>query len=87
MVRVTVDAVEGLHNALLSSPNVEGIKEHQPANLKVTLMDHQTEALSWLLWRETQSPPGGILGKFLLLLVFHHRDIFHSRLYSINFCV
>lgn len=69
MVRVTGDAIEGLHSALLSSPDSEGTMEQQPANLKVSLMAHQCRALSWLLWRETQVPPGGILGKSLILLV------------------
>lgn len=69
MVRVTGDAVEGLHSALQSAPDVEQTMEQQPANLKVTLMDHQRRALSWLLWRETEVPPGGILGKSFILLV------------------
>lgn len=30
---------------------------------KVTLLPHQRKALAWLLWRETQKPCGGILGK------------------------
>lgn len=30
---------------------------------QVTLLPHQRSALAWLLWRETQKPCGGILGK------------------------
>lgn len=30
---------------------------------QVTLLPHQRRALAWLLWRETQNPCGGILGK------------------------
>lgn len=30
---------------------------------QVTLLPHQRRALAWLLWRETQKPCGGILGK------------------------
>lgn len=31
---------------------------------QVTLLPHQRRALAWLLWRETQKPCGGILGKW-----------------------
>ena len=33
-----------------------------PAGLLVSLMTHQRQALTWLVWRERQSPSGGILG-------------------------
>lgn len=66
MVRVTGDAVESLHDAVLSAPDVDTVEETQPIALKVTLMDHQRRGLAWLCWRETQLPPGGILGKSLL---------------------
>lgn len=62
-MRVTTDAVESLHDALLSCPDVEVTKEQQPSCLKVALMDHQCRGLAWLLWRESQLPPGGILGE------------------------
>ncbi|XP_050731244.1 transcription termination factor 2-like [Eriocheir sinensis] len=83
MVRVTGDAVEGLHGALQSAPDVERTMEQQPANLKVTLMDHQRRALCWLLWRETAVPPGGILaddmglGKTLTMisLMMRHQEL------------
>ena len=34
-----------------------------PKGLMVSLMTHQRQALMWLVWRERQSPSGGILGK------------------------
>lgn len=30
---------------------------------QVPLLLHQKQALAWLLWRESQKPQGGILGK------------------------
>ena len=36
-----------------------------PQGLKVSLMQHQKQALAWLTWRENQIPSGGILGKEL----------------------
>lgn len=30
---------------------------------QVPLLQHQKQALTWLLWRESQRPCGGILGK------------------------
>lgn len=38
-------------------------ESEDPEHLKVSLMTHQRQALAWLLWRETQTPSGGILGK------------------------
>ena len=34
-----------------------------PAGLQTDLYPHQCRALAWLLWRETQTPSGGILGE------------------------
>ena len=34
-----------------------------PPELNIPLMDHQRHGLAWISWRETQKPPGGILGK------------------------
>ena len=37
-----------------------------PESLRTTLMPHQRRALAWALWRETQVPSGGILGKYCI---------------------
>lgn len=37
---------------------------------QVSLMAHQRRALAWLLWRETQKPCGGILGKPTVFLTW-----------------
>ena len=34
-----------------------------PAGLRTDLYPHQCRALAWLLWRESQTPSGGILGE------------------------
>ncbi|XP_045133532.1 transcription termination factor 2-like isoform X2 [Portunus trituberculatus] len=93
MVRVTTDAVESLHNALLSCPDVEVTKEEQPSCLKVALMDHQCRGLAWLLWRESQLPPGGILaddmglGKTLTMisLILRHRELVSEGILADDF--
>lgn len=54
---VTLDALENLHASLASCPG-EDAREPTPAGLVVPLMPHQERGLKWLLWRETQSPPG-----------------------------
>jgi len=62
---VTLDAVQNLHKSLATCPG-ESDTEPTPAGLVVQLMPHQQRGLKWLLWRETQSPPG----KFHLNLTF-----------------
>lgn len=61
---LTVDALVTLHNSLETCP-ADNELENDPKGLRVELMAHQKYALSWLLWREKQNPPGGILGTIL----------------------
>ncbi|XP_063161697.1 transcription termination factor 2 [Candoia aspera] len=56
----TSDAISQLHKSLESCPTERTINE-DPPGLKIALLLHQKQALSWLLWRETQKPCGGIL--------------------------
>ncbi|KAG8517593.1 Transcription termination factor 2, partial [Galemys pyrenaicus] len=58
--QVTKDAIFALHQSLESCPD-ETAEAEDPAGLKVSLLLHQKQALAWLLWREAQKPPGGIL--------------------------
>ncbi|CAG0888256.1 unnamed protein product, partial [Darwinula stevensoni] len=56
----TEEVVHRIHKSLETCPP-EHTETQDPAGLKVHLMAHQREALTWLTWRETQVPPGGIL--------------------------
>jgi len=85
---VTVDAMAKIHKSLETMP-AEGDEETQPESLRssISLFPHQKQALAWLLWRETQHPPGGILaddmglGKTLTMisLILKHREIEAER--------
>lgn len=86
MIRVTSDTLEVFQAVHASMPETERLDVEaivEPAGLKVTLMDHQKRALVWMLWRETQDSPGGILaddmglGKTLtmLSLILRHREL------------
>jgi len=85
---VTVDAMAKIHKSLETMP-AEGDEEEQPESLRssIKLFPHQKQALAWLLWRETQHPPGGILaddmglGKTLTMisLILKHREIEEER--------
>ncbi|KAM6934577.1 transcription termination factor 2 [Xenentodon cancila] len=56
----TCEAIDHLHKSLESCPDPEA-EAPDPSGIKVSLLAHQRRALSWLLWRETQNPCGGIL--------------------------
>ncbi|XP_075993974.1 transcription termination factor 2-like [Genypterus blacodes] len=56
----TCEAIDHLHRSQESCPGPEA-EAPDPRGIKVTLLAHQRRALAWLLWRETQSPCGGIL--------------------------
>lgn len=55
------EEVKRLHEQLEACPN-SSTEMEDPKDLKVTLEPHQRQALTWLIWRETQVPSGGILG-------------------------
>ena len=58
---------QGLHNlkdTLSRYPDEHEFSE-DPIGLRVPLMLHQKKALKWMLFRENESCPGGILGKNL----------------------
>nr|CAD7451985.1 unnamed protein product [Timema tahoe] len=59
---LTEEAITQLHSSLNKCPG-EDIFAEDPKYLKagVSLMPHQKRALAWLMWRESQSPSGGIL--------------------------
>lgn len=57
---VTKEAIERLHKQLETCPKPSEELE-DPDGILVPLMTHQRQALMWLVWRERQSPSGGIL--------------------------
>ncbi|KFD66584.1 hypothetical protein M514_01581, partial [Trichuris suis] len=57
---VTYQTLTSIHRAMQSCPS-ENEETAPPSGLMSTLMLHQRQALTWLLWREQQMPSGGIL--------------------------
>ncbi|XP_068428382.1 transcription termination factor 2 [Clinocottus analis] len=69
----TCETIDHLHKSLESCPDAQA-EAPDPKGIKVELLAHQRRALAWLLWRENQSPCGGIfaddmgLGKTLTII-------------------
>uniref|UniRef100_A0A8C4QXF1 Transcription termination factor 2 n=1 Tax=Eptatretus burgeri TaxID=7764 RepID=A0A8C4QXF1_EPTBU len=54
------DVIERLYHCLETQPP-SSQQATDPPGLQVSLLPHQKEALTWMLWREQQLPCGGIL--------------------------
>ncbi|XP_064455815.1 transcription termination factor 2-like isoform X2 [Ornithodoros turicata] len=76
VVSLQADSDEHLKKFVLSLETQprEDDEFEQPEGVKTLLLTHQKQALSWLVWKEAQDPPGGILadgmglGKTLTML-------------------
>lgn len=53
-------SLHNLHSSLKIFPNNDDLIE-QPHGLAISLLDYQLKGLSWLLWRESEVPSGGLL--------------------------
>ncbi|XP_015113152.1 protein piccolo [Diachasma alloeum] len=56
----TIKTIKKIYSQLQSKPTPE-MRIKTPKNLRVTLFPHQEQALSWMLWRESCEPAGGLL--------------------------
>ncbi|XP_011305464.1 uncharacterized ATP-dependent helicase C17A2.12 [Fopius arisanus] len=56
----TVEAILKIHDQLQTKPEDEA-RTSTPRRMRVKLLEHQEKALSWMLWRESCTPAGGIL--------------------------
>ncbi|XP_051163895.1 transcription termination factor 2 isoform X2 [Leptopilina boulardi] len=82
---LTVERIEHLQQSLNRCPE-ENEEAENPRGLKTKLMPHQKHALAWMLWREKERPPGGLLaddmglGKTLTMisLIVATKDESHS---------
>eukprot|EP00466_Bigelowiella_natans_P020767 jgi/Bigna1/89563/estExt_fgenesh1_pg.C_510124 len=54
------DAISRLVKSLQSAPNAS-TEVPDPEGIMVSLLPHQRQALAWMLWRENQTPTGGVL--------------------------
>lgn len=80
IVQVIYGNIYNFFSSLNTAP--EDVLTESPKGLCIQLMRHQQVGLSWLLWREQQNPPSGILaddmglGKTLSMisLLLHKRN-------------
>ncbi|VDO64399.1 unnamed protein product [Haemonchus placei] len=61
-------ALQELHKALISQPPAQQLTE-APEGLTVPLKEHQMSGLTWMKWRESLAPGGGILASQVLTSV------------------
>ena len=57
---LTVERLNHLQQSLNRCPE-EDDRAEDPRGLRTKLMAHQKHALAWMLWREKETPPGGLL--------------------------
>lgn len=58
---IQIGHIKEIHKSLDTCPPEDMLME-EPKGLKVSLMDHQRYALTFMTWREKKVPQGGILG-------------------------
>lgn len=58
---IIYDVLKILRKSLDTCPLSDVLME-DPKGLVVSLMPHQKYAVAWLMWKESQTPFGGILG-------------------------